>query len=73
MTVVAAYPYIEVTVDTSALQPVAQRSPGVLAVVGATAAGSSRGCRGTQHADAGDHAGGRRHALFERDRRGGGV
>jgi hypothetical protein len=43
MTVAAAYPYIEVTVDTSALQPIAQRSPGVLAVVGVTPAGSAGG------------------------------
>jgi hypothetical protein len=43
MTVAAAYPFIEVTVDTSALQPIAQSSPGVLAVVGATAAGAAGG------------------------------
>jgi hypothetical protein len=34
--VAAAYPFIEVKIDTSALQPVAQRSPGVIAVVGET-------------------------------------
>ncbi len=37
----AAYPYIEVNVDTSALQPVAQRSPGVIAIVGASNAGAA--------------------------------
>ena len=30
----AAFPFIEVKIDTSALQPVAQRSPGVIAIVG---------------------------------------
>jgi len=30
----AAFPFVEVTIDTSALQPVAQRSPGVIAIVG---------------------------------------
>jgi hypothetical protein len=43
MAVTAAFPFIEVTIDTSALQPVAQRSPGVLAVVGATASGAAGG------------------------------
>jgi hypothetical protein len=38
--VIAAYPYIEVHIDTSALQPVAQRAPGVVAVVGSSNAGS---------------------------------
>jgi hypothetical protein len=40
-TVTAAYPYIEVNIDTSALQPVAQRSPGVIAIVGSSGAGSA--------------------------------
>jgi hypothetical protein len=40
-TVAAAFPFIDVLIDTSALQPVAQRSPGVIAVVGASAAGSA--------------------------------
>jgi hypothetical protein len=40
-TVAAAYPFIDVLIDTSALQPVAQRSPGVIAVVGASGAGSA--------------------------------
>lgn len=40
-TVAAAYPFIDVLIDTSALQPVAQRSPGVIAVVGASSAGSA--------------------------------
>jgi hypothetical protein len=37
-TVPAAFPFVEVNIDTSALQPVAQRSPGVLAIVGSTGA-----------------------------------
>jgi len=40
-TVAAAYPFIDVSIDTSALQPAAQRSPGVIAVVGASAAGDA--------------------------------
>jgi hypothetical protein len=36
-----AYPYVNVTIDTSALVPVAQRSPGVVAVVGNAAAGAA--------------------------------
>lgn len=32
----AAYPFIEVFIDTSQLTPVAQRAPGVIAIVGAT-------------------------------------
>jgi hypothetical protein len=39
--VTAAFPFIEVTIDTSALAPVAQRAPGVIAVVGASDAGSA--------------------------------
>ncbi|WP_164015751.1 hypothetical protein [Pyxidicoccus trucidator] len=39
--VVAAYPFIDVVIDTSALQPVAQRSPGVIAVVGIAATGTA--------------------------------
>jgi hypothetical protein len=42
-TVAAAFPFVEVTIDTSALQPVAQRSPGVLAIVGTTASGANGG------------------------------
>jgi hypothetical protein len=42
-TVAAAFPFIEVRIDTSALQPVAQRSPGVIAVVGKTPAGADGG------------------------------
>jgi hypothetical protein len=38
-TVAAAFPFIDVVIDTSALQPVAQRSAGVIAVVGASNAG----------------------------------
>ncbi len=40
-TVAAAFPFIEVSIDTSALQPTAQRSPGVIAVVGASTAGDA--------------------------------
>jgi hypothetical protein len=36
-----AYPYVNVTIDTSALVPVAQRSPGVVAVVGNAASGAA--------------------------------
>lgn len=36
-----AYPYINVVIDTSGLVPVAQRAPGVVAVVGNAAAGVS--------------------------------
>lgn len=39
----AAYPFVEVRIDTSALQPVAQRSPGVIAVVGKTPNGAAGG------------------------------
>jgi len=35
-TVAAAFPFIEVAIDTSQLTPVAQRSPGVVAIVGST-------------------------------------
>lgn len=43
MPVAAAFPFIEVTIDTSGLSPVAVRSPGVVAVVGKTAAGAAGG------------------------------
>lgn len=43
MTVLAAFPFIEVRIDTSGLTPVAQRSPGVIAIVGKTAAGAAGG------------------------------
>src|ERR1041385_5443711 len=42
-TVPAAYPFIEVRIDTSALQPVASRKPGVIAIVGQTPAGADGG------------------------------
>lgn len=42
-TVPAAFPFIEVRIDTSALTPVAQRSPGVIAVVGKTKVGADGG------------------------------
>jgi hypothetical protein len=41
MAIPAAYPFVEVKIDTSALQPVAQRAPGVIAVVGASGTGSA--------------------------------
>jgi len=41
--VAAAFPFVEVKIDTSALQPVAQRSPGVIAIVGQTPAGANGG------------------------------
>lgn len=40
-TVAAAYPFIEVIIDTSALQPVAQRSPGVIAIAGVSDSGTA--------------------------------
>ena len=42
-TIEAAFPFIEVTIDTSALRPVAQRSPSVVAVVGVTPSGAPGG------------------------------
>ena len=36
-----AFPFVEVQIDTSALQPVAQRAPGVLAIVGESNAGAA--------------------------------
>jgi hypothetical protein len=42
-TIPAAFPFIEVRIDTSALVPIAQRAPGVIAVVGKTAAGDAGG------------------------------
>jgi hypothetical protein len=36
-----AYPYVTITIDTSGLVPVAQRSPGVVAVVGNAVTGAS--------------------------------
>ena len=36
-----AYPYVNVTIDTSGLVPVAQRNPGVVAVVGNAVSGAS--------------------------------
>lgn len=55
-TVAAAYPFVSVSVDTSALQPVAQRSPGVIAVVGASNAGASAANTPTQVESAADVA-----------------
>jgi hypothetical protein len=43
MTLPAAFPFVEVRIDTSGLTPVAQRSPGVIAVVGRTPAGAAGG------------------------------
>ena len=42
-TVPAAYPFIEIHIDTSALQPIATRSPHVVAIVGKTPSGPSGG------------------------------
>ncbi|HEX7245264.1 MAG TPA: hypothetical protein VF245_06855 [Solirubrobacterales bacterium] len=39
----AAFPFIQVKIDTSGLTPVAQRAPGVIAVVGSTPAGTAGG------------------------------
>jgi hypothetical protein len=43
MAVAAAFPFIEVRIDTSALVPVAERAPGVIAVVGKTPNGANGG------------------------------
>ena len=43
MALAAAFPFIEVRIDTSGLVPVAQRAPGVIAVVGKTPAGPDGG------------------------------
>src|SRR4051794_39585035 len=37
----AAFPFVEVKIDTSALVPIAQRSPGVIAVVGVSTLGAA--------------------------------
>src|SRR5690349_13599648 len=42
-TIAAAYPFIEVNIDTSGLTPIAQRSPGVIAIVGKTPNGADGG------------------------------
>jgi hypothetical protein len=42
-TVAAAFPFIEVHIDTSALTPIAERAPGVVAVVGKTPNGAAGG------------------------------
>jgi hypothetical protein len=42
-TVAAAFPFIEVRIDTSALTPIAERAPGVIAVVGKTPNGAAGG------------------------------
>ncbi len=39
----AAYPFVQVKIDTSGLTPIAQRSPGVIAIVGNTPAGAPGG------------------------------
>ena len=41
MPIPAAYPYVDVSIDESALIPVATRSAGVIAVVGGAVAGNS--------------------------------
>src|SRR5580765_7433820 len=40
---VAAFPFIDVRIDLSGLMPIAQRSPGVIAIVGKTPAGANGG------------------------------
>ncbi len=42
-TITAAYPFIEISIDTSALMPIGQRAPGVIAIVGKTGTGPSAG------------------------------
>ncbi|HEX2361890.1 MAG TPA: hypothetical protein VHI11_07450, partial [Jiangellaceae bacterium] len=42
-TIAAAFPFIEVRIDTSALAPIAQRAPGVIAIVGTTPNGAVGG------------------------------
>lgn len=42
-TIAAAFPFIEVRIDTSGLAPVAQRAPGVIAIVGTTPQGAGGG------------------------------
>jgi hypothetical protein len=42
-TIAAAFPFIEVRIDTSALAPIAQRAPGVIAIVGTTPNGAAGG------------------------------
>jgi hypothetical protein len=42
-TIAAAFPFIEVRIDTSGLVPTAQRAPGVIAVVGRTPQGAAGG------------------------------
>jgi hypothetical protein len=42
-TIAAAFPFIEVKIDTSGLAPAAQRAPGVVAVVGRTPQGANGG------------------------------
>jgi len=39
----AAYPFVEVVIDTSGLTPVSKRSPGVIAIVGTTPNGAAGG------------------------------
>jgi len=54
MTVPIAFPFIEVNIDTSGLAPVAQRSPGVVAVVGDSNAGSQPAATPVEVTDAKD-------------------
>jgi hypothetical protein len=55
--VAAAFPYIQVTINTSALLPVAQRAPGVIALVGVSNAGSAAVNVPKEVSDANDAAG----------------
>jgi hypothetical protein len=54
MTVPIAFPFIEVNIDTTGLAPVAQRSPGVVAVVGDSNAGSQPAATPVEVSDAPD-------------------
>lgn len=54
MTVPIAFPFIEVTIDTSGLAPVAQRSPGVVAIVGDAGGGTQPAATPVEVTDAGD-------------------
>ncbi len=61
----AAYPFVEVVIDTSGLTPVARRSPGVIAIVGTTpngAAGGTAAVNTPHRVDTLDQA----HSLFAR-------
>jgi hypothetical protein len=54
--VAAAFPYIQVTINTAGMLPVAQRSPGVIAVVGVSTTGAAPANTPIVVADANDAA-----------------